>query len=300
MLVDIILDFSKPTLIACGDHHNDRFLIVNAETQQVCHDVKFPGNFTDTPSLAAIEGGFLACGNSDGSVMVWDCNTGYCRFIFKAHTEKVCCLASLCNKRLASGSNDKLILVWDLGKGCLFRQLRGHTLSVKCLAALPNNLLASGSLDRTIRIWETESGRVLRTLSLSGDRSDYTCCLALLPDSLLAAGHDSGAISIWDTSQGVCTAKLNNTSSWNRCNSLAVVKDGSLLACACVGRRPMLWDWRTRTREKVLSYDHVICLAALPNGYLQASGRLIDVDTGECVAANPRLACAKSFSVLLT
>ena len=64
-------------------------------------------------SLAALEGGRLASGSTDGMIKIWDLATGACVATLEGHEETVCSLAVLAGGRLASGSSDEKIKIWD-------------------------------------------------------------------------------------------------------------------------------------------------------------------------------------------
>jgi len=69
----------------------------------------------------------------DGSIKIWDCNTG--KYIMKiiAHptTGACCCIVKLNENQLASGGNDWIIKIWDLTNGTCLKTLKGHKSSIK-------------------------------------------------------------------------------------------------------------------------------------------------------------------------
>ena len=104
-----------------------------------------------------------ASGAEDGSVDLWDTDTGILRYLLEGHKGNVHSLAfSPSGRLLASGSREQVagqtsgeIRVWDTATGALRSCLTGHTDTVSALAFSPSGeWLASGSYDTTIRLWK--------------------------------------------------------------------------------------------------------------------------------------------------
>jgi WD40 repeat protein len=124
------------------------------------------------------DGKTLASGSSDGTVRLWDMESGQqIGEALTGHESGVNSVAfSLDGKTLASGSQDKTIRLWNVEtRQQIGEPLRGHTGGVLSVAFSPDGkTLASGSF-REIRLWDLEieswvdiaCGRVSRNLTES-------------------------------------------------------------------------------------------------------------------------------------
>jgi WD40 repeat protein len=132
------------------------------------HEVLIP-----QPSSSEVEtfafspnGKFLASGSFDGTIGIWDVETGMAivPLLQGHHGSHVWSVAfSPDGKRLASGSTDKTIRIWDAETGqALTPALQGHSGEVSSVVFHPNGkCIASGSFDKTIRFWNAETGKTL-------------------------------------------------------------------------------------------------------------------------------------------
>jgi len=100
-------------------------------------------------------------GWTDGSVRVYDGDSGEELAALPGHTELLCVRFSPDGRRLLAGGRDAHIHIWDAETYDEIVQLRGHTAYVYSLDFSPDaETLASGSGDGTVRLWETQPLRV--------------------------------------------------------------------------------------------------------------------------------------------
>jgi transducin (beta)-like 1 len=70
---------------------------------------------------------WIATASFDGTVKIWDSQTGTCHHTLSHHTQPVYAIAfSPCGRFLASGSLDAVICLWSVSEGKLLRTYQGH------------------------------------------------------------------------------------------------------------------------------------------------------------------------------
>lgn len=112
----------------------------------------------------------LATSSEDGSIKIWDYETGECEQSLREHTGMVNYVSfHPLGEQLASCAKDMSIKLWKLNKDQEFRcfkTLQGHEHEVSTVEYInPNgDHLVSCSRDMTIRIWDSNNGFLLFTL----------------------------------------------------------------------------------------------------------------------------------------
>lgn len=130
------------------------------------------GHTQEVQSVAfSPDGQNLASGSSDGTVKLWDVNTGKALQTLSDHTDSVWSVAIAPDgQTLASGSWDRTVKIWNLNTGEVQRTLRGHSKQVHSIAFSPDGrTLASGDLGGTIKLWSPRSGCQKGTLKGHSD-----------------------------------------------------------------------------------------------------------------------------------
>ena len=233
------------------------------------------------------DGNILASGSYDGTIRLWDADTGQLKNTLKGHTEGVGPVAfSPDGDILASGSHDATVRLWDVSSGQLKNTLEGHTEAVLSVAFSPDgDILASGNHDATVRLWDVSSGQLKNTLE---GHTEIVLSVAFSPDGdILASGSHDATVRLWDVSSG----QLKNTLEGHtaRVTSVAFAPDGNTLASGSQDETVRLWDVGTNQPQAAL-FGHtetVNYVAFAPDGNTLVSGstdntiRLWDTDTGE-------------------
>jgi WD40 repeat protein len=104
---------------------------------------------------ASPDGKHAASASFDGTIRIWELQTGQCRVI-AGHEGSVHCIGySPDGKRLLSGGHDKVVRLWNAGSGELMHTLLGHSGTVHGVAFSADGRRAiSGGSDRTLRLWD--------------------------------------------------------------------------------------------------------------------------------------------------
>ncbi|MCS6812476.1 MAG: NB-ARC domain-containing protein [Cyanobacteria bacterium] len=251
--------------------------------------------------LVSPDGQWLATGDNNGEVLLWNLANGTQRFAFREHTAWVNALAFSPDSRLlATGGDDEIIRLWDVETGQCLQTLQGHGGSIHalafCLVPPPSlsskwgSILASGGDDQTICLWEVSTGTCLNQWHGHDDR---IISLAFSPDGQYLVSGDLRHIKLWDVATGLCHQTLDATTNRNWAFSFPDwLKASSLiLAAGSDDRAITLWNVNQGRLREVLSghTDTVQTVTFSQDGTLLASSsadhtiKLWDMTNGECL-----------------
>jgi len=151
------------------------------------------------------DGQFALSGSWDGTLRLWDLNTGTTTRNFYGHTKDVLSVAfSADNRQIVSGSRDKSINLWNTLGQCKFTIVdECHKEWVSCVSFSPNlatPLIVSAGWDKMVKVWNLTHCK-LRT-NLIG-HTGYVNTVTVSPDgSLCASGGKDGTAMLWDLNEG--------------------------------------------------------------------------------------------------
>jgi guanine nucleotide-binding protein subunit beta-2-like 1 protein len=151
------------------------------------------------------DGQFALSGSWDGTLRLWDLNTGNTTRRFIGHSKDVLSVAfSADNRQIVSGSRDKTINLWNTLGQCKYTITEdGHKEWVSCVRFSPNlsaPLIVSASWDKVVKVWNLNQCK-LRT-NLIGHLG-YVNTVTVSPDgSLCASGGKDGTAMLWDLNEG--------------------------------------------------------------------------------------------------
>jgi len=239
-------------------------------------------------ALAVTGDGRVVSGSYDGTVKVWDLNSGQEERTLSGHGGGVSALAVTGDGRVVSGSDDRTVKVWDLNSGQEERTLSGHGGGVMALALTGDGRVVSGSEDRTVKVWDLASGQEERTLSGHGD---YVSALAMTGDGRVVSGSYDGTVKVWDLNSGQEERTLSGHGGWVW--ALALTGDGRVVS-GSEDRTVKVWDLNSGQEERTLS-GHGGWLNALAvsgdgrvvTGSFDDTVKVWDLNSGSCLATVP-------------
>jgi WD40 repeat protein len=234
------------------------------------------------------DGQTLAINRHDGSISLWNIQTGHLDQ-WSAHSASLwTVLFSPEGQILASSSDDRTIRLWDVQTHHCLRVLRGHEDGIRAIAFNPSGQgLASGSYDSTIRLWNLQTGACLRTLQGHTD-AVFTVAFDSSGQQLASGSHDQ-TIRLWDLQTGACLRALQGHTGaiW----TLSISPDSQILVSGSDDQTIRLWDLQTGHCLHILG-EHTSWVRSVifsADGQILFSGsddrtiKLWDVQTGRCI-----------------
>ena len=253
---------------------------------------------------------WLATASYDGTVRIWEPDTGLRRAILTSHTHGVIAVAIAPDGTwLATTSEGRSMRIWDAVTGRQRAELGRRTRKVTAVAIPPDGSWLTAAIldDPTVRIWDAATGRQRAALkghmqgvtavaiapdgtwlaTASYDRTvriwdavtwqlrasfvAYATSMAIAPDSTwLATVSRDGSVRIWDAITWQLRASFVAYAT-----SMAIAPDGTWLATASSDGLVCIWDAST-WRQRIALHGHarhITALAIAPDGtWLATSG----------------------------
>jgi len=233
-------------------------------------------------ALAVLPDGRLVSGSLDGTVRVWDVQTGRTLAILDGHPRGVRTVAVTPKGHVVFDA-DETIYVRDVATGAAVATLEGHQDTVVTLVVFPDGRIVSSSANHEVRVWDLHTGS-----SVAFHARGVVKAFAVLSSNRLVSGTLDGIVQVWDVQTGHASHTLEGAT--GAIIALAVSPDGRIVFGASEGKI-LMWD--TATGRILATIDEeqgsVTALAALPNDRLVAATgdallRVWDVETRQTVA----------------
>ncbi|MBE9031839.1 TIR domain-containing protein [filamentous cyanobacterium LEGE 11480] len=226
------------------------------------------------------DGQTIATCKADGTIELWNVQTGKLRQTIKAHQGKVWSVQfGPQGKRLASSSEDKTIKLWDIQTGQLQKTLQDHQSSVRHIAFRPDGqVLASAGADNIIKLWDIASGKVI--VNLTG-HVDWVRRVRFSPDGrTLASASSDRTVKLWNVPQG-------KKFTWQNVYQINMLQghigqiydvnfspDGQTVVTASADQTSRLWRIRGGVEQQALvgHTSKIHELSFSPNSQLLATG----------------------------
>jgi WD40 repeat protein/serine/threonine protein kinase/Tfp pilus assembly protein PilF len=146
---------------------------------------------------------FALSRNSDGSLVLWEVETGRQLHRFGGNTNRNGAVCLSPDSRFALSYGDDVLKLWDVATGKCLRAFSGHTelVDAMCFSA-DNQFILSGSYDHTLKLWDVATGVCLRTFA--GHAAPVTS-VSLSADSEFAlSGSRDNTLKLWEIATGNC------------------------------------------------------------------------------------------------
>jgi len=196
----------------------------------------------------------IASGSNDGTVRLWNLETGEEIAVLTGYTDTVWALDfSPDGRLLATAGEDGRILIWDVESQSLVREIEAirsvddETMPVIVYSLdfdSTGNRLVSGSGDNIVRIWDFETGENLLTVS---GHSDWVRSVKFDPtDNAIISGDLSGILFFFDAETGELLTNPLSTGLTDGISDMSFSYDGLFLATSGYDGRIIVWSLQQR------------------------------------------------------
>jgi hypothetical protein len=176
-------------------------------------DLGYVGGLAFSP-----DGRFLAAGDEDGTIRIWDRATRKEVRRLTGHQNMVQWIGFTADgKVLASlGYHDRAILLWDVATGKKLRQIAGNQdlPSFGGIAVAPDGktIVQGGYRKPPLVLWDIATGKAVNRF---GDSGRGVTALALSPDGqTLASAATGGGVQLWDVASGTELHRFSDPNVW--------------------------------------------------------------------------------------
>eukprot|EP01135_Chromosphaera_perkinsii_P003323 Nk52_evm23s240 gene=Nk52_evmTU23s240 len=295
-----LLDWSATNLLAVA--LGNSVYLWNSKDGSIHHLLENEAEDNSVTSLSWIkDGSYLAVGNNDCEVQLWDVEKAKQVRSLKGHDSRVGALAWN-DHILSSGSRDGSILNSDVrARTHAVQWLEGHTQEVCGLKWSPDGTqLASGGNDNLVNVWDANKAKARYTFD---DHIAAVKALDWCPwhPHLLATGGGTADrhIKFWNTQSG---SLLNSIDTKSQVCSLKWSKNFKELVSSHGFSQNQLTIWKYPTMKKVTELcghtSRVLHMAMSPDGETVVSAAGDEtLRFWKCFQADPKLEAAKKKKV---
>ncbi|XP_061202884.1 U3 small nucleolar RNA-interacting protein 2 [Neopsephotus bourkii] len=141
------------------------------------------------------DGKYLATGDRNKLIMIWDTATCKRLHIFTGHRDAVSGLAfRKGTHQLYSASHDRCVKVWNVAENAYVETLFGHQDVITGLDSLSRECcVTAGGRDGTVRLWKIPEESQLVFCGHQGSID----CIQLINEEHMVSGADDGSVALW-------------------------------------------------------------------------------------------------------
>ncbi|KAK4815051.1 hypothetical protein QYF61_015335, partial [Mycteria americana] len=141
------------------------------------------------------DGKYLATGDRNKLIMIWDADTCKRLHIFTGHRDAVSGLSfRKGTHQLYSASHDRCVKVWNVAENAYVETLFGHQDVITGLDSLSRECcVTAGGRDGTVRLWKIPEESQLVFYGHQGSID----CIQLINEEHMVSGADDGSVALW-------------------------------------------------------------------------------------------------------
>ncbi len=230
------------------------------------------------------DGKFLATGELNGKVCLWQVADNLLISTFLAHTSWLSAITfSPDSMTLVTSSGDCTVRFWDVRSGEALEILTIDNSQILSVAFNPDgSILATGSDDHVVRLWDVATRKIVKTFI---GHTDQVWSVRFSPNgTTLITGSADKTVKIWDLAGNNRTLHGHTDQVW----SVRFSPDGQTLATCSADHTVKIWDLDGTLVKTLLGHTgEVCCLEFSPDGKMLATSsadqtvKLWDLNTGQ-------------------
>lgn len=269
-------------ILAIAEDHSIR--IIDRQSQSTVYLLKSVSSMVNSVDFSD-NNNFIATGNTDNTVKIWDFETGRMVKNISYHSGRVETVCFHPKERLVlSAGSDSVIYLCNVENGEIIHKYFTEDIVNSLSFRIDGKYFASGGNDMIVKYFKTETGEQVR--SFTGHRK-MVHCVKVSPDGkFISSGSWDKTMKIWNIENNEMVNELTGQDGdiW----SLDYNADGTKLASGGSDGKVIIYNLPSGEIFKTLKLhtDYVKCVSFSPDGKTIASGswdktiKISDVETG--------------------
>lgn len=177
------------------------------------------------------DGRFAVSSSKDGTIRVWDAQTGKCVRIFDGWS--TICLRLNAQGLFGLNARSDSIELWNVASAERLQVFEGHKLNINRVSfGRSGQCMLSASDDMALLLWDVKTGRCLRVLK--GHSKPVTSVFLSADDTFAVSGSSDGSVRLWDVATGECVRVFEGHS--DPVNFVCLSNDGRLVLSSSSGQ----------------------------------------------------------------